>query len=286
MPNPIRRSRAEARAAARPDPKKLLPPMISAAKAAGKVLMSHFNRPLKITEKAGAGLVTEADIRAEAAAVRVLKRSRFDFDFLMEEAAPELRAANKSGRWVIDPLDGTTNFVHRFPMFCVSIGAEWEGEVVAGVIWHPVLKDLYTGTLGGGAFVNGKRMHVSPTKKIRDSLLTTGFTYRKNKWLHREMEAFERLSEVARAIRRPGSAALDLAYVARGVFDGFWERRLSPWDIAAGMLLVREAGGKVTDFSGQDSQLLVPEILASNSWLHGDLLASIQPELCDLPRGV
>jgi myo-inositol-1(or 4)-monophosphatase len=160
-------------------------------------------------------------------------------------------------------------------MFCVSIAAEWEGEIVVGVIYHPILKDLYVAVRGKGAFVNGKRLRVSNTRRVENSLLTTGFTYRKDKYLHREMEAFERLSHVTRAIRRPGSAALDLAYTARGVFDGFWERRLSPWDVAAGALLVMEAGGKVTDFQGRPFRIDSKEVLASNSSLHQDLLKSV-----------
>ena len=266
-----------------PTPQALERSMIAAAKAAGKVLVHYFERTLHISEKAGAGLVTEADLKAEKAAMTVLRRAQKKFDFLTEETAPEFRKASNDGRWIIDPLDGTTNFVHRFPMFCVSIAAEWQGEIVAGVIWHPILKDLYTATKGGGAFINGKRMRVSKTKDLRDSLLTTGFTYRKDHWLHREMEAFERLSGIARAIRRPGSAALDLAYVARGVFDGFWERRLSPWDVAAGTLLVEEAGGKVTDFTGKKPDLFSPEILATNGILHAELRSTIEPDLCNFP---
>jgi myo-inositol-1(or 4)-monophosphatase len=164
-------------------------------------------------------------------------------------------------------------------MFCVSLAAEWAGEVLAGVIYHPVLKDVYVGIKGKGAFLNGKKISVSGTEKISDSLLTTGFTYRKDQWLTEEMGAFEDLSKVARAIRRPGSAALDLAYTARGVFDGFWERRLSPWDIAAGALIVQEAGGQVTNFKGDSFKVESTEILASNGKLHGELLDRVSRPL-------
>jgi myo-inositol-1(or 4)-monophosphatase len=150
------------------------------------------------------------------------------------------------------------------------------------VIYHPILKDTYVAVRGGGAFVNGRPMRVSKTRRLGDSLLTTGFTYRKDSWLRAEMEAFERLSEVARAVRRPGSAALDLAYTARGVFDGFWERRLSPWDVAAGALLVEEAGGKVTDFQGKSFQISAREILASNGTLHKPLLQAVAPKSCPI----
>lgn len=253
---------------------------IRAAHAGGRILMKYFGKALNVREKQGAGLVTQADLESEQAIVRILSRVRKDFGFLTEESAP--KTGPGSGRWIIDPLDGTTNFVHGFPMFCVSIAAEWEGETVIGVIYHPVLKETYVAVKGKGAFVNGKRLQVSTTDKLTDSLLSTGFTYRKDEWLRQEMEAFERLSGIARAIRRPGSAALDLAYTARGVFDGFWERRLSPWDVAAGALLVQEAGGKVSDFKGQPFKVDAPAILATNSKLHQTMLQAVAPEICPI----
>jgi len=254
--------------------------IIKAAHASGRVLLKYFQKNIDVREKKGAGLVTIADLEAERAAVRILSRARPDFGFLTEEADPI--ESQSLGRWIIDPLDGTTNFVHGFPMFCVSIAAEWDGKIVAGVIYHPILKDTYVATRGRGAFLNGKRMRVSKTTKLSDSLLTTGFTYRKDEILKAEMEAFERLSGIVRAIRRPGSAALDLAYTARGVFDGFWERRLSPWDVAAGALLVEEAGGKVTDFQGKSFKIDAGQILATNAKLHPPLIQIIQPETCPI----
>lgn len=257
----------------------LLESMIRAAHASGRVLMKHFGKKITVSEKKGAGLVTNADLESEEACIKILRRAQPGFGFLTEETSPDnIQVSGVDGRWIADPLDGTTNYVHRFPMFCVSIAAEWQGEIVAGVIYHPVLKETYTAIRGKGAFVDGKRLKVSQTKSLRDSLLTTGFTYRRDQWLRQEMEAFEKLSAVARAVRRPGSAALDLAYVARGVFDGFWERRLSPWDVAAGMLLVTEAGGKVTDFAGSAYQIKHPEILASNGNLQSELLRAVAPK--------
>lgn len=265
--------------------KKLSKEVVRAALAAGKTLLKYYNRAYKISEKTGAGLVTEADLAAEKVAMRILEKSRPDFDWLTEEAAPQgsIRGADgiaSKGRWVCDPLDGTTNFVHQFPMFCVSLAAEWNGQVIVGVIYHPILKDLYVAVRGGGAFINGKPLKVSDTDKLSASLLSTGFAYKKGQWLHAEMEAFERLSGMARAVRRPGSAALDLAYTARGVFDGFWERRLAPWDVAAGSLLIEEAGGTVTDFQGKPYRLGADGILASNPRLHPELLSMLAPELC------
>lgn len=236
--------------------------------------MRHFGKPLRVEEKAGAGLVTQVDWASENAAIKILKREFPDFGILTEESGQHL--ARSPGRWILDPLDGTTNYVHRFPMFCVSIAAEWENEICVGVIYHPVLKETYLGVRGKGARVNGKKLKISLTRKVENSLLSTGFTYRKGEWLRDEMQAFSNLSAVARAVRRPGSAALDLAYTARGVFDGFWERRLSPWDVAAGALLVKEAGGMVTDFQGAPFTLDKAEILASNGLVHSALLQNIK----------
>jgi myo-inositol-1(or 4)-monophosphatase len=246
---------------------------VAASHAAGRVLMKYFEKSFEVREKQGAGLVTNADIESEAAAVKILRKGFPDFGFLTEESPPQ--AGRGPGRWILDPLDGTTNFVHGFPMFCVSIAAEWRGKLAVGVIHVPVLKETYVAVAGKGARVNGRKLRVSRRKTLSESLLTTGFTYRKDDWLHREMVAFERLSRVARAVRRPGSAALDLAYVARGVFDGFWERRLNAWDIAAGILLVREAGGKVTDFEGNELRVEHPELLATNGLLHDELFKAV-----------
>ncbi len=274
----VTRKIAPKKAAKDPDPRALLKVMERAAKASGRILARNFGGALDVSEKRGAGLVTNIDFASERAAMAILRKARPDFTFLTEESAPQGESRQAQGRWIIDPLDGTTNYIHAFPMFCVSIAAEWKGRIVAGVIHAPILKDTYTAAEGFGARVNGKRMRVSGTTRLADSLLTTGFTYRKADWLQREMDAFERLSAVARAIRRPGSAALDLAYVARGVFDGFWERRLSPWDVAAGLLLIQEAGGKVTDFRDVPFDLSAREILASNGALHSELLKSVAPD--------
>jgi myo-inositol-1(or 4)-monophosphatase len=269
------------------NPEILQKPMLQAAAAAGKVLLRYFEKTFEVREKQQAGLVTNADLEAEAAVIRILKKARPDFGFLAEESG-QLQSARPGaieGRWIIDPLDGTTNFVHGFPMFCVSIAAEWQGKVVAGLVHHPVLNESTWAASKRGAWLlrgtKKRRVRVSSTTKLKDSLLTTGFTYRKRE-LHLEMGPFERLTGIARAIRRPGSAALDLAYTARGVFDGFWERNLSPWDVAAGMLLVQEAGGKVTDFSGSDFQISGKEILASNGRLHDSIQKTIQPESCPI----
>ncbi|MFN7683925.1 MAG: inositol monophosphatase family protein [Oligoflexia bacterium] len=269
------------------NPQLLQKSMLQAALAAGKVLTRYFEKTFEVREKDQAGLVTNADLEAEAAVIRILRKARPDFGFLAEESGQvqAARAGASDGRWIIDPLDGTTNFVHGFPMFCVSIAAEWQGQIVAGVIHHPILKESTWASLGKGAWVlrggSRKRVTVSKTQRLKNSLLTTGFTYRKRE-LHLEMGPFERLSGIARAIRRPGSAALDLAFTARGVFDGFWERNLSPWDVAAGILLIQEAGGKVTDFSGNPFQIEGSEILATNGLIHEDIQNTLQPQSCPI----
>lgn len=256
---------------------------VEAALKCGAFQRKYFGKNLRVSEKKGAGLVTEVDVASEEMAMKVLKKSAPRFSFLAEESGISTsKQGNPQGRWIIDPLDGTTNYIHGFPMFCVSIGAEFEGELAAGVIYHPILKDLYVAIRRQGARLNGKRISVSRTRNISDSLLTTGFTVQKEKWLHAEIEAFERLSRIARAIRRPGSAALDLAYTARGVFDGFWERRLAPWDVAAGALLVHEAGGRVTQFNGEPFLLDGGEILASNAALYPKLREVLSPETCPI----
>ena len=254
----------------------LLAYAVEAAFAAGKVIRKHFTRRLKIREKGKLGLVTNADMEAEKTALKILKKAQPNFALLTEETnAQGTMGKNDRGMWIVDPLDGTTNFIHRFPMFCVTIAAQVDQRIVAAATYHPILDDLYTAVIGKGAYVNGTKMKVSKTARIKDSLLSTGFTYQQHNALHKEMSSFEKLSGSARAVRRPGSAALDLAYTARGVFDGFWERHLSPWDVAAGSLLVSEAGGMVTDFKGGKFDPHGIEVLASNGKLHRQILAKI-----------
>ncbi len=248
--------------------------ILDAAEASGKILQKYYRSKLRIAEKPGAGLVTNADMEAQDAAVKILSQGLPLFGFLTEEAKPQ--KARCPGRWIIDPLDGTTNFVHGFPMFCVSIAAEWNGEIIAGTIYHPILRESYLAIKGNGATRNGKRIHVSSTEKIENSLLTTGFTYQKEKLLQKEMKSFQKLSGIARAVRRPGSAALDLAYTASGVFDAFWEQNLSPWDVAAGALMVQEAGGHVSTFKDEPFRIQERTLLASNKLLHPALLREVR----------
>ncbi len=252
---------------------------LNAAHAAGAVLEKYFTRRLDIREKPQAGLVTDADMGAEKAAMKLLKKAYPDFGFLTEESHPEdITHPNTPGRWILDPLDGTTNFVHRFPMFCVSLALELEGKILMGVIYNPILKDTYFAQKNAGATLNGRKIQVSKTRSLSASLLTTGFsTSQKNeKSISDQLSVFRSLSLQTRGIRRPGSAAMDLAYTARGVFDGFWERKLSPWDVAAGYLLVEEAGGQVTDFSGGAFKVNGGQITASNGKIHKALIKEMR----------
>lgn len=257
----------------------LLAGAVDAALKAGKVIRKHFHGKISVKEKGNLGLVTNADVEAETVALKTLKKVAPNFGLLTEETnATGKLQKGQDGLWIVDPLDGTTNFVHRFPMFCVTIAAEIKGKIEVGVIYHPILDELYTAIRGQGAYLNGEKIQVSKTRELKDALLTTGFAYRYRNLLHTEMSTFESLSRVARAVRRPGSAALDLAYTARGVFDAFWERHLSAWDVAAGALLVSEAGGTVSNFNNGKFSVHGDEILASNGKLHKKLVKEVQSE--------
>ncbi len=242
---------------------------ISAAHAAGDVILRYYRKRFDVREKARSSLVTEADIKSEALIRKRLAKDFPSFSFLVEESGQSKGAIKNEPMWHVDPLDGTTNFVHGFPLFCVSIGLAIGHTPVAGVIYIPTLDETFHGAKGSGAFFNRRAMRVSRRKKISECLLTTGFAYLKEEQkLAPEIERFERAHLEARAVRRPGAAAIDLAYVAAGIFDGFWERNLSSWDVCAGALLVQEAGGLVTNYSGAPFSMAEQELLASNGNIH------------------
>ncbi|MFM8270469.1 MAG: inositol monophosphatase family protein [Pseudomonadota bacterium] len=241
---------------------------------AGRILLDYFHKPHTIEIKPGAGIVTEADKAAESYVLKQILR-KFPKSSIITEEAGEY-PGGRDLIWVIDPLDGTSNYAHGFPWFCVSIGLYEGDKALAGGIYHPVMKEFFFAERGRGSFLNGKKLQVSQCTRFSESLLGTGFYYSKKKQLAEEMKIFHRLNEKVLAVRRPGSAALDLACVAAGRFDGFWERGLSSWDVAAGILLVEEAGGKVTDYSGRKTNLFGSEIVASNRRIHKDLVKAIQ----------
>lgn len=242
---------------------------------AGKVLLRYAKRKHTIKRKFREGIVTEADQASEALILKKILR-KFPKSSIITEESGELHG-NCGLTWVIDPLDGTTNYAHNFPWFCVSIAVQHEGETVAGVVHHPILRETFFAEKGKGSWLNKKRLRVSSQKRLEDALLGTGFYYSQGKQLQEELTYFGQLNTEALGVRRPGAAALDLAYVACGRYDGFWERGLKCWDVAAGFLLVSEAGGFLSDYKGNATDIFRSEVLASNRHLHQDLLKAFKP---------
>ncbi len=252
--------------------------MVSAARKAGRSLSRDFGEveQLQVSIKGPANFVSAADHRAEDIIFRELSKARPGYGFLMEERG-EIAGDDATHRWIVDPLDGTTNFLHGIPLFSISIALEREGQLVAGVIYNPISDELYTVEKGKGAFLNDRRMRVAARRSLSDALITTGIPHLGRPGhvdFIRELRLI--ISEVA-GVRRTGSAALDLAWTAAGRFDAYWERNLKSWDLAAGILLVREAGGHVSDLSGGEKMLDAGQVLAANGTLHKALLALLTP---------
>lgn len=247
--------------------------MISAARKAGRSLNRDFGEveQLQVSVKGPANFVSVADTRAEEIIFRELSKARPGYGFLMEERGA-VEGADSSHRWIVDPLDGTTNFLHSNPLFAVSIGLEREGQLVAGVIYNPASDELFTAEKGKGAFLNDRRIRVAARKSLADALLTTGIPHRGRLGHERFLKETGALMREVAGIRRTGSAALDLAFIAAGRFDGYWERNLKAWDLAAGIVMVREAGGFVTDLNGKDTMLDSGEVIASNLSMHKALM--------------
>jgi myo-inositol-1(or 4)-monophosphatase len=246
--------------------------MVQAAYKAARGLVRDFGEveQLQVSRKGPADFVSSADHRAEETLVEDLRRARPDFGFLLEEGGA-VKGTDSSNRWIIDPLDGTTNFLHGVPHFAISIGLERDGKMFAGVIYDPLRDELFAAEAGGGAFLNSKRLRVSARTQMSEALIATGMPF-KGRVSHPEYPAMlEAVTGQAAGVRRFGSAALDLAYVAAGRFDGFWEFALSPWDIAAGLVILREAGAMVSDVEGGETMMETGDILASNGRLHNDL---------------
>jgi myo-inositol-1(or 4)-monophosphatase len=239
------------------------------AREAGAFLRERIGECHTVEYKGDINLVTEADRLSEALIVKRIRSSFPDHGILTEES-PE--TANGSGfRWIIDPLDGTTNYAHGYPVFCVSIALELEGTIRLGAVYNPIMDELFIAEKGAGAFLNGRRLAISRTAELSRSLLATGFPYDLREDRNNNINYFEAMVLSSQAVRRVGAAALDLAYLAAGRFDGFWELKLMPWDMAAGWLLVEEAGGVVTDLLGAPFALPSPHILASNGLIHAEM---------------
>ena len=250
---------------------------VQAARAGGKVLMSRFGRlsPGQIKKKGRYDWVTEMDHRSEREILRVIRGAFPDHAAQAEESAP----GRASGRfvWLIDPLDGTVNYLHGFPMFAVSIALAVDGRLEAGVVYDPAREEMFTARRGHGAFLNGRRIRVSGHSKFDGALLATGFPFRAQRLLGLYLRSFRSIFIRTGNIRRAGSAAIDLAYTACGRMDGFWEMSLSPWDMAAGALLIEEAGGQVSDFFGEGQYLRRGHIVAAAPALRRDLVKLLKP---------
>jgi len=246
---------------------------ITAAKEAGRIQTLHYGQAHSVEYKGKFNPVTEVDRLCEQAIQKTIHHAFPDHDILTEESP--FKEKGSLWRWIIDPLDGTINYCRGFPFFSVSIGLEKDGEVILGVVYNPVLDELFVAQKGEGAFLNGKRISVSQTSQLKKSFLATGFPYDVQERPEYYLRYFHQFIRQTFAIRRPGSAAIDLCYVAAGRFDGFWELKLHPWDMAAGVLLITEAGGKVTDFKGQPFSVYSQEILASNGPIHQEMLQVI-----------
>ena len=247
---------------------------IHAVRESGKIQKEWLRKDKRIELKGAINLVTEVDKRCEQRIIEIIKKAFPEHNILTEETPmPELPSPY---RWIIDPLDGTTNYAHGYPCFCTSLALELEGEVVLGAIYDPLLDELFLAQKGKGAFLNNERISVSATDQLTNALICTGFPYDLRESRENNLDHFNNFIMKARAVRRDGSAALDLCYVAAGRFDGFWELKLYAWDVAAGKLLVEEAGGTVTDFRGGQLDISGQQILASNGRIHDEMIGVLE----------
>lgn len=261
---------------------------LKACRLGREVLLKYIGNLQHISEKFEAGLVSEADKESEKVISDCLRKNFPSIDFLGEESSYEgakvqgaawPAPAGPSGRWILDPLDGTTNYIHQFPIFCISLGLEINGEIQIAVIDCPKMGETYTAIRGQGAFMNGQRLRIGQASHLKDALLATGFVAEKQNIIEEQLRIFSDVVHKCRGVRRPGAAAYDLALVARGVFDGFWERNLQPWDSAAGILLVEEAGGKVVTYRGKQYTPYKNSIIAGNALVVDDLTKILSPYL-------
>ena len=249
---------------------------ISAAYKGAEILQSYFGNITRVNKKGAIDLVTEADLRSEEKVVSTILAAFPDHTILAEESG--LKEGTPECSWLIDPLDGTTNFAHQVPIFCISIAFATLDIIRTGIVLNPVNGELFSATRGEGAQRNGKPIQVSSTSRISDSLLVTGFPYNLREIFDPILSRYASCLRAAQGIRRLGSAALDLCYVACGRFEGFWEQNLKPWDTAAGSLIAAEAGGRVTDFSNRRFQVDAKEILATNGQIHDEMLSLLRLE--------
>ena len=251
---------------------------VKAARRAGAIINRATNDLDKLTveRKGPSDFVSEVDRAAENTIIDTIRESYPQHSILAEESGASVASAESEYQWIIDPLDGTTNFLHGFPQYCVSIALSVKGVVSHGVIFDPTRNDLFTASRGGGAFLNERRIRVSKVINLKDGLIGTGFPYKEFDKFDKYLAMFKEITQKSAGIRRPGAAALDLAYVACGRFDGFWEMGLSPWDVAAGGLMILEAGGLITDFNGDGAYLESGSVVAGTPKLFPQLLQIVQ----------
>ena len=260
---------------------KILRTTATAALAGGSVLRDLYDKPHRITHKGAIDLVTEADVAAEQTVLAILREAGGNIGFLAEESHSAYETLPQGPVWVIDPLDGTTNFAHGFSFFAVSIAYAEGTTSKVGVVYAPMQDELFCACQGSGAWLNGRSIHVSGAETLQNSLLATGFPYAIEQEVEGVMAALKRLLTRCQGVRRAGAAAVDLAYLACGRTDGFWEINLKPWDTAAAMLLVSEAGGRLTTYNGKGYTPYIPEVVASNGRIHAELVG----QLADFSRG-
>jgi myo-inositol-1(or 4)-monophosphatase len=245
----------------------------SIARKAGAILLAGFNKRKTVKYKGRIDPVTQYDLKSERHIVSAIRATFPSHRFLAEEGTAS--SHESPFRWIIDPLDGTVNFAHGFPVFCVSIALEFNGEVVVGVVYDPIHDELFRAIRNKGALLNKKRIRVSYEKQLEKSLIATGFAYDVGTSRRNNIGYFSRMVKKAQAVRRPGSAALDICWVACGRFDGFWELKLHPWDTAAAYLILLEAGGKSTKINGSQYTIFDGELVASNGTIHKAMLRAL-----------
>ncbi len=243
---------------------------VDAAREAGQMLKENLNVSREIHFKGEVDLVTNFDNQSQKEIFDRLSTNFTDHDFIAEEGLEQEKGGDF--RWIIDPLDGTTNYAHRFPIFTVSIALEWRGHVICGVVYDPMRDEMFTGIKGEGAFLNGRHIKVSSIIELDKSLVATGFPYDLRESSDNNIAHFNNFLTRVQAIRRCGSAAMDLCYVACGRFDGFWELKLKPWDVAAASLIVEEAGGHLSDFQDGEFSIYSPETLGTNGLIHQQMV--------------
>uniref|UniRef100_A0A7C6EMU9 Inositol-1-monophosphatase n=1 Tax=candidate division WOR-3 bacterium TaxID=2052148 RepID=A0A7C6EMU9_UNCW3 len=256
------------------DLNKILAKAIKIVVETGDYIYCLSNRKKRISYKGAVNLVTQFDNIAQRKIVNYLKKEFPDYGILSEENISY--DTHKKIKWLLDPLDGTTNFAHNLPIWAISIGLEVEADIVLGIVYDPTRKELFSAIKGRGSFLNGKKISVSKTKKLGKSLLVTGFPYDIRVSKENNLDYFARFCLTAQAVRRLGSAALDLCYTACGRFDGYWELKLSPWDQAAGSLILKEAGGKITDFKGKPFDIYGKEVLGTNGYIHRQMMEVLE----------